>query len=232
MQKQPEAARQNSDDQDGKLPWWAKTIDCSFRSMLVKHGMEGPICHAGSLINKPDVPESSVNNWRNAFSELKQPEFVGIDLFSGPNVDIMADLCADNFLQEHHDLKDRFGLVICWALLEHVANPFSAAKHITAMLRPGGHLYFIGPWVWGYHPYPKDYWRISFDGLQVLFPDIEFDQSWYSGTIANVGIEITEFARERKLFLQTSVCGAASKVSDRGMPYLNLGAIGRRLQPK
>ena len=210
------------------LPQWAKQIDCSLAAMMNAHRMDGPVCHAGSLINKDGVTDEQVARWRGNFTHLKNPEVVGIDLFPGMNVDVVADLCAESFGTEHPSLAGKFGLVFCSALLEHVRNPFVAAKNMSALLRSGGHLYYVGPWVAGYHPYPNDYWRISFEGVKALFPDLTFDQWWYSCTIENVGIEITEARHERKLFAQASVTGAAQLITDRGMPYLNIGAIGRK----
>jgi hypothetical protein len=191
--------------------------------------MSGPVCHVGSLYNKEHITAKDVASWRRNFARLGDSEFTGIDLFPGMNVDVVADLCSETFCTSHPSLVEKFGLVLCWALLEHVQNPFMAAKNITALLRLGGHLYFIGPWVWGYHPYPKDYWRISFEGLKVLFPTITFDQWWYSSTNDNVGIMITGGPDvERKVFAQSRVAGPATLLTDRGMPYLNVGAIGRK----
>jgi hypothetical protein len=192
------------------------------------HAMEGPVCHVGSLINKENATHEKAASFRHNFAHLKNPEFVGIDLFAGKNVDVTADLCSETFWTDNPSIVGKFGLVLCWALLEHVQNPFVAAKNIAALLRPGGHLYFVGPWVWGYHPYPDDYWRISISGLKVLFQDIAFDQWWYTGTNIDVGIEIRSVDRERKLFAQTSVTGAVTLITDRGMPYLQIGAIGRK----
>ena len=190
--------------------------------------MDGPVCHVGSLINKEGVTDQQVADWRGNFSHLASPEFIGIDIFPGMNVDVVADLCSETFTTDSPELIGKFGLVFCSALLEHVQNPFLASKNIESLLRPGGHLYFCGPWVWGYHPYPNDYWRISFEGLKILFPNLIFDQWWYTGTNTIVGIEISEPARERKLFSQQSVTGAANLITDRGMPYLNIGAVGRK----
>lgn len=89
-------------------------------------------------------------------------------------------------------------------------------------------MYFSGPWVWGYHPYPDDYWRISISGFEVLFLGLEICQWWYSGTTKNVGIEISDRKFERKLFGAQTVTGPAALITDRGLPYLNVGVIARK----
>jgi SAM-dependent methyltransferase len=211
-----------------KLPRGVTVIDCSAQAMLRKHEMRGPFCHVGSLINKPDVTEDMVLRTRQKFLKHDPSGFVGIDLFPGPNVDVVADLCDPNFLKDRPDLIGKFGTVLCSALLEHVKNPFDAARTINRLIAPGGHLYFAGPWAWGYHPYPGDYFRISFDGLEVLFPELEWRQRWYMSHKKNVGIELEQRQAEKKIFRLSQVDGVSALIADHGMPYLNLGAVGQK----
>lgn len=183
------------------LPPGVRKINCSIKTMLRQHEMRGPFCHVGSLINKADVPDDMVFRWREIFLNNDRTAFIGIDLFPGPNVDVVADLCDPDFAKKHVELVGKFRTVFCWALLEHVRNPFDAARSIYSLLAPGGHLYFSGPWTWGYHPYPRDYFRISFDGLEVIFPELEWRQRWYSSTKKDVGLELDQ--RQEK---KSSVC--------------------------
>ncbi len=189
--------------------------------MLKLHKAEGPVCHVGSLINNKETSEETVLKLRSNFKVFSE-EYVGIDLFDGPNVDLTGDLTEEDFLEKRSDLKNKFGIIICNALLEHVENPFRTGQNIEGMLRTGGHLFFNGPWVWGYHPYPNDFWRISYEGLKVIFKNIEFIDWWYSGTKKNLGYKIDKPEKERSNF-RVSV---DTSLSDRAMPYLNIGAIG------
>lgn len=210
-----------------ELPPGVVKIDCSFSTIMKQHGMRGPFCHVGSLINKDDVPDDMIVRWRKMFLRIDPKGFTGIDLFPGPNVDVVADLCAPDFAEKHPELIGKFGTVFCYALLEHVKNPFDAAKAIHQLLAPGGHLYYGGPWTWGYHAYPGDYFRISFDGLEVLFPELEWRQRWYMSTKENVGLELDP-RREKRLFRLHKVDGLSAVLTDIGMPYLNLGAVGQK----
>lgn len=189
--------------------------------------MRGPFCHVGSLINSDDVSDQAVAQWRETFLAVDRSGFTGFDLFPGPNVDIVTDLRAPDFADKHSALLGTFGTVLCFALLEHVQNPFLAAAAIDALLAPGGHLYYVGPWVWGYHPYPKDYFRISFDGLGALFPELAWRQNWYSSTKKNIGLEVDQ-RNERKVFRLDAADGISTMFSDRAMPYLNIGAVGQK----
>jgi SAM-dependent methyltransferase len=192
----------------------------TFTEFLDKFEVDGPICHVGSK-SKPDK-----SRFRALFSRCANAEFVGIDIFAGYNVDVVADICVPDFLERHPQLKGHFNFVYCSALLEHVQNPFAAAVNIRGLLKPGGQLFFTGPWVQGYHPYPDDYWRISFSGLKVLFPDIEWRRQWYAGDHAKYGIEFDDPNHERKVFLIRGSFGYSAPISDRALPYLMISAIG------
>lgn len=210
------------------LPPHAKQIDASYESLFREAGLQGPVCHVGSLLNAKTATPEDANRWRDTFERLAPGGFVGVDLFPGLNVDVTADLCAPDFDRQHPELIGRFGVVLASALLEHVQNPFDAARNIALMIRPGGHLFYAGPWVWGFHPYPDDYWRISHSGLAVLFPELKWIRRWYSGTNKNVGIELADPKYERKTFRQMQADGIGATLSSQGLPYLNIGAIGRK----
>lgn len=184
----------------------------------------GTVCHVGSLLHGKE--DGSTENWRAGFAKRGLAPFVGIDLFAGPNVDLQADLCDPAIFERHPALEGFFDLVFCSALLEHVSELFDCAKVIRRLIKPGGHLYFAGPWVAGYHAYPDDYWRISFSGLKVLFPDLEWLLKWYSGANEGVTVDFDDAAMERKLFAFQSDA-ARARMSDRSISYIMVCALGR-----
>lgn len=104
------------------------------------------------------------------------PEYVGLDMAEGKGVDVVCDLSKSAFKEGH------FALAICCSVLEHVEDPWAVAGNITKLLRPGGKLYVSVPWVWRYHAYPGDYWRFSWQGIQKLFPEIQWEEPEYSTT--------------------------------------------------
>jgi SAM-dependent methyltransferase len=74
------------------------------------------------------------------------------------------DLCAP--LGE----TERFDVVICEQVIEHVPDPFGAAQNLRALCNPGGHVIVSTPFLvrvhelYGIH----DYWRFTPRGLRTL----------------------------------------------------------------
>lgn len=67
-----------------------------------------------------------------------------------------------------------FDAAFSFAVLEHVKDPFACAKELTRVLKPGGVLYAVVPFLQPYHGYPHHYYNMSHQGLRNLFvPGLE-----------------------------------------------------------
>jgi len=90
------------------------------------------------------------HGWRS-FTSLNYPEF---------------DLCAPLALGR------RFDVVICEQVIEHVADPWAAARNLRALCAPGGHVIVSTPFLIRIHELPmfgmRDYWRFTPRGLRQL----------------------------------------------------------------
>lgn len=64
-----------------------------------------------------------------------------------------------------------FDAVFSIAVLEHVRDPFTCAKEISRVLKPGGDLYCSIPFLQPYHGYPHHYFNATHQGIQRLFED-------------------------------------------------------------
>ena len=71
--------------------------------------------------------------------------------------------------------------VLCLEVLEHVADPFRAARELVRIIRPGGRLLLTVPFLTSYHGkgdtpdhagYP-DFWRFTHQGLEHLFASLD-----------------------------------------------------------
>jgi SAM-dependent methyltransferase len=90
--------------------------------------------------------------WRS-FVSLDYPDF---------------DLCAP--VRAKH--RGRFDVVICEQVLEHVVDPFAAARNLRRLCRPGGHVVVSTPFLVRVHEMADwgliDLWRFTPRGLTVL----------------------------------------------------------------
>lgn len=103
---------------------------------------------------------------RKAFAEA-----VGIDMLPGDGVDIVANM--EGWLAPELGLGT-FKHVECMSVLEHSRRPWALASNIESLLDPGGTLYFGMPFMWRVHSYPDDYWRLTVEGVRLIFPRIEW----------------------------------------------------------
>lgn len=100
---------------------------------------------------------------------------IGIDLFEGEGVDHVHDL-----EQPLPDCLGKFDHVDCASVLEHVRRPWKMAENIEAALNHGGTIFVQVPFAWRVHDYPADYWRMTAEALDVLFPSIEWRSRKYA----------------------------------------------------
>lgn len=92
-------------------------------------------------------------------------EVTGVDIHPGFGVDVVADV---HRLSEHF-AAEQFAVVYSESLLEHVVAPWLVAAECAKVLKPGGVVVHVAPWVWPTHSQPNDFWRFSNRGLERLF---------------------------------------------------------------
>lgn len=78
-----------------------------------------------------------------------------------------------DFIDYHYDINDlkfddeEFDVVVCVSILEHIPYPQNAIKELYRVLKPGGVIWVQVPFNYPYHESPKDFWRVSPDGLRI-----------------------------------------------------------------
>ncbi len=95
------------------------------------------------------------------------PGAITVDAYWGKDTDIVSDAGRLAICDEAVDCT------VCTGTLEHLPNPWVAAREIARITKPGGVVYVDAPFMQGYHADPEDYWRFTCNGLKVLFPDFE-----------------------------------------------------------
>jgi len=78
-------------------------------------------------------------------------------------IDIVCDVCDMKTVAD-----ESMGLVLNLESLEHIAYPQKATDEIWRVLKPGGLLILTTVMTFKIHRTPKDYWRFTPDGLELL----------------------------------------------------------------
>lgn len=92
-------------------------------------------------------------------------DIINIDLFRFPNADIASDISYTPLKDESVDCA------ILDSVLEHVPEPRQVIGEVQRILKPGGRVIVVTPFVFPYHGYPRHYANFSPDGLQYLLRD-------------------------------------------------------------
>ena len=98
-------------------------------------------------------------------SSVVEGTLVNQDIETGlhnENIDVYSPLDDIPFEDGHFDV------IICNAVLEHVANPDQVMAEFSRVCRPGGLLYLVVPFMQPEHLDPTDFQRYTRDGLARL----------------------------------------------------------------
>ena len=106
----------------------------------------------------------------------KEKKTLDINLFED-YPDFQCDL-SEEIKTINTDLLNKFDVIVCLAVLEHVYNPFIAVNNIRSMLKKNGLLFGYVPFLYHYHA-PKDlefqdYYRFTKDALSYLLKDFSY----------------------------------------------------------
>lgn len=110
-----------------------------------------------------NVPKDSVIINLGSGPTSVREDVVNIDFYPFKNVDIIADIAKLPFEDSIVDA------VICEHVLEHVSDPEAVISEIYRILKPGGIVYIVIPFVMSFHSSPRDYYRWSKMGLEEQF---------------------------------------------------------------
>lgn len=91
----------------------------------------------------------------------------------GPNWVSVDKYDTRDFIDHNYDIlnldfdNESFEAVACISILEHIAQPELAIKELYRVLKPGGQIWIQVPFQFPHHEAPKDYWRVTPDGLRL-----------------------------------------------------------------
>ncbi len=91
------------------------------------------------------------------------PNVVNFEIVDYPSTDVRG-------VAEALPFRDAvFDGVLCLNVLEHVKDPFQAARELARVMKPGARLYCVVPFLQPLHAYPHHYYNMTAEGLRNLF---------------------------------------------------------------
>lgn len=93
------------------------------------------------------------------------PQFITLDIFPFESVDIISDAHSLPLKEKSVDF------ILLDAVLEHVKEPWRVADECCRVLKSGGKILCIVPFMHHFHAYPEDYFRFTTSGIKSLFEE-------------------------------------------------------------
>ena len=117
---------------------------------------------------------------------LNPRKYVGVDIQTGPNVDILCD--AEQLLSRFK--RESFDGLISTELMEHVKNWQLVISNFKNIIKPGGFI-IITTRSKGFplHNYPEDYWRYEEEDIRIIFSDFNTQTIQRDSTSPGISIK-------------------------------------------
>jgi SAM-dependent methyltransferase len=106
------------------------------------------------------------------FRKIPYPNVVNLEIYDYPSTDIIAGG------EELPFVDDVFDGVLSLSVLDHVRDPFKCAREIRRVLKPGGRVMALVPFLTSDHGYPSHYFNATRFGVQVLFDGMHMEEQF------------------------------------------------------
>lgn len=149
---------------EGPLPAWPKESGGDWGGSPMLQRFAGLTNDSGGLLLQiGSRTPPGADPWPSR--RLLRGRVIGLDIHPGPNVHLVGDAHGlSGFLR-----AGSVDAVLSGAVLEHLQAPWLLAAEVNRVLKPGGLVYHQAPGAWPAHAQPNDFWRMSAEGLRVLF---------------------------------------------------------------
>lgn len=121
-----------------------------------------------------EVGSTDVNGSLRSIAEAFEPNhYIGVDIQIGPGVDMICR--AEDLINKFG--TNRFDMLICTEVLEHVKNWGKVIHNLKQVIKPGGML-LVSTRSRGFefHEYPFDFWRYEISDMEFIFSDFEIQK--------------------------------------------------------
>lgn len=120
---------------------------------------------SGEQLHILDVGSRSINGgYKKLFDGEANWYYEGMDITPGINVDIVVP----DIYNWGDIANDKYDIVICGQVFEHIEYPWLTIHEINRVLRPGGLTCIIAPSSGFIHRFPVDCYRYFPDGMTAL----------------------------------------------------------------
>jgi SAM-dependent methyltransferase len=140
----------------------------------IQYLIESEIRRAASLIGEGQVVLDAGAGEARHRRFFRRGRYIALDAGVGDStwdysrLDVIGDL-ANLPLR-----SARVDCVLCMVVLEHTKNPRSVLLEFERVLKPGGELLLVVPFLWEEHQAPHDYFRFTRYGIRELFQGSSF----------------------------------------------------------
>jgi len=156
------------DDMDRKPSWLAKFVPSGkYPGINIGFQQHDFVNYVYEKLDEP-----LILNVESGGTDFEKP-VINLDIYNGKNIDIVAD---GHFLPFENESIDA---LFCDSILEHVDNPWKMVDEFFRVLKTGGFIYVVVPFIFPYHESPIDCWRFTTDGLKRLLGSFETIKSGY-----------------------------------------------------
>lgn len=128
------------------------------------HHFINTLVPADNGVRVVDIGSYDVNGSMRSVVEGRGNLYTGVDITSGPNVDVVIDSSTWDPL-----VDGSIDFAISGSCLEHVFAPWEWVALLYKKMRTGGVVIVHLPFIMREHRYPVDCYRILPDGLRHLF---------------------------------------------------------------
>ena len=105
---------------------------------------------------------------------FKQARYIALDAGYGDSSWNYSKLDIRGDLEKIPLLGASVDCVLCMVVLEHTRNPREVLLEFARVLKPGGLLVMVVPFLWEEHQAPHDYFRFTRYGVRLLFESSPF----------------------------------------------------------
>ncbi len=160
----PQLATHMDEERSGLINWVKTVLRRSPTLYLFLIFLISPVCFSGLSAKRflKRYPKDSLLLNIGSGVHKPHPDIVNVDIFYYKGVDLVANA------EELPLPTGSVDAIVCESLLEHVPRPQKIVDEMYRVLKPGGGMYIVIPFVYPFHASPNDFQRWSVTGLREL----------------------------------------------------------------